>query len=350
MPVFDKPMIYYPLSVLIESGIREIMVITTPQERDQFRRLLGDGSQWGLRLEYGVQERPEGIAQAFLIAEDFLGGGPVALILGDNLFHGVDFAARGSAGGEMIGAHIFAYPMENPSAYGVVTFDDDGRVLSIVEKPERPASRYAVPGLYLYDGDAVKITRDLEPSDRGEFEITAVNEEYLRRDALTVSVLERGTVWLDTGTFADLANAAEYVRVVEQRHGVKVGCVDEAAWRAGFIDDARLRDLAGPLSRSGYGDYLLSLLNRRPSPRREGHDEDRTPHHKLVVARRPDDRGESSPQRSQRPLEVGELLPDVTGDQEPAGRRFRLPAVDDGVVFHLREMQVTDDAQGSVTG
>ena len=262
MPVFDKPMIYYPLTVLIENGIREIMVITTPHEREQFRQLLGDGSQWGLRIEYGVQDRPEGIAQALLIAEDFLEGGSVALILGDNLFHGVDFAVRGDAGSELSGAHIFAYPVSDPSAYGVVEFDDSGRVLSIVEKPERPASRYAVPGLYLYDGDAVKIARDLKPSDRGELEITAVNDEYLRRGALTVSVLDRGTAWLDTGSFADLAHAAEYVRVVEQREGVKVGCVDEAAWRRGLIDDARLRELAGPLCRSGYGDYLLGLLGR----------------------------------------------------------------------------------------
>ncbi len=259
MPVFDKPMIYYPLTTLIAAGIREMLIITTAVDQEAFRRLLGDGAQWGLRLHYAVQPRPEGIAQAFVLAETFLGGESAALILGDNLFHGVDVAGLSPAG-EVTGGHIFAYPVVDPSAYGVVEFDAGGRVVSIEEKPARPRSRYAVPGLYFYDSDVVKIARDLSPSRRGELEITAVNEEYLRRGALTVTVLHRGTTWLDTGTFADLVQAAEYVRVIEERQGLKVGCVEEAAWRAGFIDAARLRRLAAPLVRSGYGDYLLRLL------------------------------------------------------------------------------------------
>ena len=269
MPVFDKPMIYYPLSVLIDNGIREVMIITTPREHDQFRALLGDGSQWGIRIEYGLQERPEGIAQAFLIAEKFLDGGPVVLILGDNLFHGIDFRDR-TGGPELAGGHIFAYPVVDPSAYGVVEFDESGHVLSIVEKPRNPLSRYAVPGLYLYDADVVEIAQSLTPSARGELEITAVNEEYRRRGALTVSVLGRGAVWLDTGTFADLVHAAEYVRVIEQRQGLKVGCVDESAWRAGLITDDQLRALAGPLTRSGYGAYLHDLLEWRTGTGRIG--------------------------------------------------------------------------------
>jgi glucose-1-phosphate thymidylyltransferase len=258
MPVFDKPMIYYPLATLIAAGVREVMVITTPDDQSQFRRLLGDGSQWGMRLEYAAQARPDGIAQAFLIAEDFLDGGPAALILGDNLFHGGDL--RPAGGTDLDGGHIFAYPVHDPSAYGVVDFDAAGRVRSIEEKPEHPRSRYAVPGLYFYDPDVVKIARTLDPSPRGELEITGINEEYLRRGSLTVSVLPYGTTWLDTGTFADLVHAAEYVRVIEARQGLKVGCVEEAAWRAGFIDDGRLRELAAPLLRSGYGNYLLRLL------------------------------------------------------------------------------------------
>jgi glucose-1-phosphate thymidylyltransferase len=260
MPVFDKPMIYYPLATLIAAGVREVMVITTPADQAQFRRLLGDGSQWGMRLAYAVQARPRGIAEAFLIAEDFLAGGPAALILGDNLFHGADL--RPDRGADLSGGHIFAYPVHDPSAYGVVDFDGDGRVRSIEEKPARPKSRYAVPGLYFYDSDVVKIARTLDPSPRGELEITGVNEEYLRRGSLTVSVLPYGTAWLDTGTFADLVHAAEYVRVIEARQGLKVGCVEEAAWRAGLIDDDRLYELATPLLPSGYGDYLRRLLER----------------------------------------------------------------------------------------
>ncbi len=266
MPVFDKPMIYYPLSTLVMAGIREILVITTPDDQAQFRRLLGDGSHLGLRLEYAAQPRPEGIAQAFLIGEEFLDGQRVALILGDNIFHGVGLGRQLRGNADLSGGRVFAYPVADPAAYGVVEFDGAGRVLSIEEKPARPKSRYAVPGLYFYDADVVKITRDLRPSARGELEITAVNEEYLRRGELHVTVLDRGTAWLDTGTFGDLVQAAEYVRVIEERQGFKIGCVEEAAWRAGFIDDTRLRELAGPLTRSGYGDYLLRLLEWEALP------------------------------------------------------------------------------------
>jgi len=262
LPVYDKPMIYYPLTTLVSAGIREILVITTPADRDAFVRLLGDGGQWGLRLDYAVQPRPEGIAQALLIAEEFLAGGPVTLILGDNIFHGTGLGRRlRAAAAHVEGGLIFAYPVADPSAYGVVEFGDDGRVHAIEEKPRRPRSRYAVPGLYVYDADAVKIASGLRPSARGELEITAVNEEYLRRGRLRVEVLGRGAAWLDTGTFASLEAAGEYVRVVEQRQGLKIGCVEEAAWRAGLIDDDRLRELARPLMASGYGEYLLRLLD-----------------------------------------------------------------------------------------
>jgi glucose-1-phosphate thymidylyltransferase len=261
MPVYDKPMIYYPLSTLILAGIREIMIITTPHDRTQFENLLGDGSQFGIRLEYATQPRPEGIAQAFLIAEEFIGGEPVALILGDNIFHGVGLGRQLSEVHTLLGGRIFACPVANPQEYGVVDFDPDGRVLSIEEKPDKPKSRYAVPGLYFYDQRIVEITRALRPSARGELEITAVNEAYLRMGELTVTVLDRGTAWLDTGTFSSLMQAAEFVRVIEERQGMKIGCVEEAAWRAGFIGDAQLADLATPLVKSGYGTYLLDLVS-----------------------------------------------------------------------------------------
>jgi glucose-1-phosphate thymidylyltransferase len=261
MPVFDKPMIYYPLSTLVMAGIREILIITTPEDRDQFRRLLGDGAQIGLHLRYAAQPRPEGIAQAFLIGADFIADEPVALILGDNIFHGVGLGRQLRAHTDVVGGRVFAYPVANPEAYGVVEFDLDGTVLSIEEKPEKPRSRYVVPGLYFYDSQVVEITRGLSPSARGELEITSVNEAYLRRGRLSVTVLDRGTAWLDTGTFSSLVQAAEFVRVIEERQGLKIGCVEEAAWRAGFIDDAQLRELAQPLVRSGYGSYLLSLLD-----------------------------------------------------------------------------------------
>jgi glucose-1-phosphate thymidylyltransferase len=261
MPVFDKPMVYYPLSTLIMAGMTDILVITTPEDQPQFRRLLGDGGQWGLRLEYAVQPRPEGIAQAFVIATDFLAGGPVALILGDNIFHGAGLGRQLRDHTDLTGGRVYAYPVANPQDYGVVEFGADGVVRSIAEKPAHPKSRYAVPGLYFYDAEVVKIAAGLRPSARGELEITAVNEEYLRRGQLRVKVLDRGTAWLDTGTFDSLVAAAEYVRVIEQRQGFKIGCVEEAAWRAGLISSAALRELAAPLCRSGYGDYLLRLLD-----------------------------------------------------------------------------------------
>jgi glucose-1-phosphate thymidylyltransferase len=260
MPVFDKPMIYYPLSTLLMASIREILVITTPDDQAQFQRLLGDGSQLGLRIEYAAQPRPEGIAQAFVIGADFIGTEPVALVLGDNIFHGVGLGEQLRECADVVGGRIFAYPVANPEAYGVVEFDGDGKVLSIEEKPEKPRSRYVVPGLYFYDSRVVEIARSLRPSARGELEITAVNAAYLDRGELHVSVLDRGTAWLDTGTFGSMVQAAEFVRVIEERQGFKIGCVEEAAWRAGFISDAQLRELAEPLTKSGYGDYLLGLL------------------------------------------------------------------------------------------
>ncbi|WP_430501865.1 glucose-1-phosphate thymidylyltransferase RfbA [Micromonospora trifolii] len=261
MPVFDKPMIYYPLSTLVMSGVREILVITTPDDQDQFRRLLGDGSQFGLRLEYVSQERPEGIAQAFILGADFIGAESVALVLGDNIFHGVGLGRQLADHGDPVGGRVFAYQVANPQEYGVVDFDADGRVLSIEEKPARPKSRYAVPGLYFYDNRVVDIARKLTPSARGELEITAVNEVYRETGELAVTVLDRGTAWLDTGTFTSMMQAAEFVRVVEERQGLKIGCVEEVAWRAGLIDDAQLRALAEPLTKSGYGNYLLGLLS-----------------------------------------------------------------------------------------
>jgi len=260
MPVFDKPMVYYPLTTLMMAGIQEILIITTPQDQEQFQRLLGDGSQFGLNLQYTVQERPEGLAQAFTLGADFIGEESVALVLGDNIFHGSGLGTRLSLQGPLVGGRIFAYPVADPAALGVVEFDREGRVISIEEKPEKPKSRYAVPGLYFYDNSVVEVARTLQPSARGELEITAVNEVYLRRGQLQVTVLDRGTAWLDTGTFDSLVQASEYVRVMEQRQGLKVGCVEEVAWRMGFLDDDQLRALAQPLLKSGYGSYLIELL------------------------------------------------------------------------------------------
>ena len=261
MPIFDKPMVYYPLTTLVSAGIREILVITTPEDQPHFQRLLGDGSRFGLDLSYAVQPRPDGIAQAFRIGADFIGDQPVALILGDNIFHGVGMGRQLARFGEPDGGRVFAYPVADPERYGVVEFDRSGKVLSIEEKPAKPKSRYVVPGLYFYDADVVKIADQLTPSARGELEITAVNEEYLRQGRLDVTVLERGTVWLDTGTFQSMVQASEYVRVIEERQGLKIGCVEEAAWRLGFISGEQLRELAIPLLKSGYGQYLLRLLD-----------------------------------------------------------------------------------------
>ncbi|MFD3698589.1 glucose-1-phosphate thymidylyltransferase RfbA [Streptomyces sp. NPDC058646] len=261
LPVFDKPMIYYPLSTLVMAGIREILIITTPQDQEQFQRLLGDGSQLGLDLQYAVQERPEGIAQAFVLGADFIGDEPVALILGDNIFHGSGLGTRLAQRKDPKGGMVFAYPVADPTAYGVVEFDEDGQVISIEEKPEKPKSRYAVPGLYFYDNRVVEIARTIEPSARGELEITAVNDAYLRSGELQVTVLDRGTAWLDTGTFVSMVQASEFVRVIEERQGFKIGCIEETAWRSGFVSDDQLRELAEPLLKSGYGEYLLELLD-----------------------------------------------------------------------------------------
>jgi|SRR6185437_9811522 len=265
LPVFDKPMIYYPLSTLMLSGIREILIITTPEDRAAFQRLLGDGSQLGLSLQYVVQPSPDGLAQAFLLGERFIGADRVALVLGDNILHGARVGRQLRACASIDGGLIFAYPVADPTAYGVVEFDRHGRAISIEEKPDKPRSRYAIPGLYYYDNEVVEIAKGLKPSVRGELEITAVNNVYLAAGRLTVSTLDRGTAWLDTGTFSSLVQAAEFVRVVEERQGFKIGCVEELAWRAGFIDADQLRRLAQPLLKSGYGQYLLDLADEEKS-------------------------------------------------------------------------------------
>jgi glucose-1-phosphate thymidylyltransferase len=261
MPVYDKPMVYYPLSTLMMAGIREILLITTPQDVEQFERLLGDGRAWGLEISYAVQPSPDGLAQAFIIGADFIGDDSVALVLGDNIFYGRGLGTSLKGNAELKGGHVFAYHVTEPSAYGVVEFDDDGTVLSIEEKPAAPKSSYAVPGLYFYDNDVVDIARHLEPSARGELEITGVNDAYLSRRALSVSVLPRGTAWFDTGTFQGLLEASQFVHVIEARQGHKIGCVEEVAWRNGWLSDAEFAALAEPLVKSGYGVYMQSLLS-----------------------------------------------------------------------------------------
>ena len=262
LPVYDKPMIHYPLATLMAAGLRDVLIITTPEDSEAFQRLLGDGAAWGMSIRYAVQPKPEGLAQAFLIAEDFLDGQGAALILGDNLFYGPRLGRHLSELTSVAGGHVFAYEVANPSEYGVVAFDDTGVALSIEEKPNKPKSKFAVPGLYFYDESVVSVAKTITPSARGELEITAVNDHYLQTGSLTVTVLERGTAWLDTGTFRSLQDAGEFVRVMEDRTGTKVGCVEEIAWRNGWIDNAQLEDLAAPLTKSGYGDYLLRLINR----------------------------------------------------------------------------------------
>jgi glucose-1-phosphate thymidylyltransferase len=261
MPIYDKPMVYYPLSTLMMAGINEILIITTPEYNEQFKALFGDGSALGIRLEYAVQPSPDGLAQAFIIGEDFIGEDSVALVLGDNIFHGTGLGSSLRGNSAVDGATIFAYHVANPTAYGVVEFDDDFTAVSIEEKPEVPKSNYAVPGLYFYDNKVVEIAKTIQPSARGELEISTVNERYLEAGALHVQVLDRGTAWLDTGTFESMMQASEYVRVIEDRQGFKVGCIEEIAWRAGWIDDAQLAELAAPLVKSGYGRYLQSLLS-----------------------------------------------------------------------------------------
>ena len=260
MPIYDKPMIYYPLSTLMMAGIKEILIITTPEYNDQFRALLGNGDDLGIRLEYAVQPSPDGLAQAFIIGEEFIGDESVALVLGDNIFHGTGLGSALRSHNDIDGALIFAYQVADPKAYGVVEFDDDFKALSIEEKPAQPKSNYAVPGLYFYDNSIVEIAKTIEPSARGELEISTVNERYLERGTLQVQVLDRGTAWLDTGTFESMMQASEYVRVIEDRQGFKVGCIEEIAWRAGWIDDEQLAALAAPLVKSGYGRYLQTLL------------------------------------------------------------------------------------------
>ena len=260
MPIYDKPMIYYPLSTLMMAGIREILIITTPEYHEQFQALLGDGSALGIRLEYAVQPSPDGLAQAFIIGEDFIGDESVALVLGDNIFHGTGLGTALRHVTNQEGATIFAYQVSNPRAYGVVEFDEDFKAVSIEEKPARPKSNYAVPGLYFYDNDVVQIAKTIVPSARGELEISTVNERYLEAGTLKVQVLDRGTAWLDTGTFESMMQASEYVRVIEDRQGTKIGCIEEIAWRAGWIDAQQLKELAAPLVKSGYGAYLERLV------------------------------------------------------------------------------------------
>lgn len=262
LPIYDKPMIYYPLATLMLAGIRDILVITTPRDAPEFHRLLGNGSQFGIKLEFLVQPKPNGLAQAFVLGQDFIGNDKVVLILGDNLFYGPGLGTNLKKLNDIQGGAIFAYQVSNPNTYGVVEFDENMRVLSLEEKPEHPKSNFAVPGLYFYDNQVVEIAKNLQPSARGEYEITDVNREYLRRGQLQVSVLSRGTAWLDTGTFNGLGEAADYIRAVQTRQGTMICCPEEVAWRQGFITDDKLRQIAKPLCKSGYGDYLLALLDK----------------------------------------------------------------------------------------
>jgi len=260
MPIYDKPMIYYPLSTLLGAGIREILIITTPDDQSQFQRLLGDGSELGISLTYAVQPSPDGLAQAFIIGEQFIGDEKVALVLGDNIFHGESLGSNLSSSTDIDGALVFAYHVSNPRAYGVVEFDTDFRAVSIEEKPTTPKSNFAVPGLYFYDNSVIEVAKSISPSARGELEISTVNEHYLDAGLLQVRVLDRGTAWLDTGTFESMVQATEFVRVIEARQGYKIGCVEEIAWRQGWITDDQLAAIAAPLVKSGYGTYLLDML------------------------------------------------------------------------------------------
>ena len=262
MPIYDKPMIYHPLSTLMIAGIREILIITTPEDSESFQRLLGDGSSLGCSFQYAIQEVPNGLAQAFVIGKDFVGRDKVALVLGDNIFYGKSFGRTLREHTDPDGATVFAYYVSDPERYGVVDFDESGKVLSLEEKPASPKSNYAVPGLYFYDNNVLDIAANLEPSARGEYEITDVNKAYLEAGKLQVGVLDRGMAWLDTGTHASLMQASQFVQVIEERQGLKIGCLEEIAWRMGFIDDEQATRLAEPLRKSGYGDYILEQIAR----------------------------------------------------------------------------------------
>jgi glucose-1-phosphate thymidylyltransferase len=261
MPVYDKPMIYYPLSTLMLAGIRDILIISTPHDLPQFKKLFGDGSHLGLNMQYAEQPEPNGLAQAFVIGESFIGDDSVALVLGDNIFYGIGLGLMLEKNNNPDGGIVYAYQVSDPERYGVVEFDDQMKALSIEEKPEKPKSRFAVPGLYFYDNEVVSIAKNLEPSPRGEYEITDVNKEYLRRGKLKVSILERGTAWLDTGTFDSLMQASQFIQVIEQRQGFKIACIEEIAWRKGFISREQLLRLAEPMMKSGYGTYLVNLVS-----------------------------------------------------------------------------------------
>lgn len=264
MPVYDKPMIFYPISNLMMAGITEILIIATPEEVHRFQRLLGDGSDWGVSFEYVVQPSPDGLAQAFILAEEFLDGAPAALVLGDNLFYGHDFSnSLQHANQQVAGATVFGYHVANPTSYGVVEFDEMGTAISIEEKPEKPKSNYAVPGLYFFDSQVVEFAKNVKPSARGELEITDVIEQYLKTNTLKVEVMGRGTAWLDTGTLDDLLDAAVFIRAIEKRQGLKISCPEEVAYRMGYIDAEKLKEIAQPLVKSGYGRYLLSLLDNQ---------------------------------------------------------------------------------------
>jgi glucose-1-phosphate thymidylyltransferase len=263
MPIYDKPMIYYPLSTLMQAGIRDILIITTPQDEEQFRRLLGDGSEWGIQLSYAVQPSPDGLAQAFIIGEDFIGDDNVALILGDNIFYGPAFGESLEGCTDPNGGIVFAYQVSDPERYGVVDFDENRQAVSIEEKPVQPKSDYAVVGLYFYDNSVVDIAKNVKPSHRGELEITSVNEEYLNRNKLQVVTMDRGSAWLDTGTFESMNDASEYIRVIEKRTGLKIGSPEEVAYQQGFIDEVQLLKIAEPLKKSGYGKYLVSVAETK---------------------------------------------------------------------------------------